>query len=182
MSTPDPWHTLRRHTAARIALGRTGASLPTAEWLRFSLAMAQARDAVHRLFDADALADGLIAHGFAEPLRLSSAAEDRATYLRRPDLGRRLAEASAAQLDARPRTRCDLAVVVGDGLAPQAAEQHSLPLLLELRARLEAEGVVIGLVALARQCRVALGDDVGARVGAGAVLMLLGERPGLSSL
>lgn len=180
MTSPDPWSELRRHTAARIALGRAGASLPTAEWLRFALAHAQARDAVHLPFDDEALAAALSDHGF-ETLRLESAAADRATYLRRPDLGRRLSGRSAALLQALTPAPCDLALVVGDGLSARAVHEHALPLLLELRPRLEADAVALGAVALVRQCRVALGDEVGALLGARAVLVLLGERPGLSS-
>jgi ethanolamine ammonia-lyase small subunit len=180
MSAPDPWTDLRRHTAARIALGRAGVSLPTAEWLRFALAHAQARDAVHLPFDDEALAKALADHGF-QALRLESAAVDRATYLRRPDLGRRLSARSAALLQALPKAAPDLAVVVGDGLSARAVHEYALPLLLELRPRLEADAVALGAVALVRQCRVALGDEAGALLGARAVLVLLGERPGLSS-
>lgn len=181
MTAPDPWSDLRRHTAARIALGRAGASLPTAEWLRFALAHAQARDAVQLPFDDAALAAALADHGF-DALRLESAAGDRATYLRRPDLGRRLSARSATLLQAQPKAAaCELAVVVGDGLSARAVHEHALPLLRELRPRLEADAVALGAVALVRQCRVALGDEVGALLGARAVLVLLGERPGLSS-
>jgi ethanolamine ammonia-lyase small subunit len=180
MTVPDPWTALRRHTAARIALGRAGASLPTAEWLGFALAHAMARDAVHLPLDSAALAQALAAHGFA-PVVLESAAADRAIYLRRPDLGRRLSERSAALLPALAGAGGDLAVVVGDGLSARAVHSHVLPLLLELRPRLEAEGLALGPVAVVHQCRVALGDPVGALLGAPAVLVLIGERPGLSS-
>lgn len=181
MAAADPWEHLRRHTAARIALGRAGASLPTAEWLRFGVAHALARDAVHLPFDADALAAQLREHAF-DAVSIESAAADRATFLRRPDLGRRLSPRSAALLaETAAGTSCDLAVVVGDGLSALAAHRHALPLLLELRPRLEAAGLAIGRVAPARQCRVALGDEAGVRLNARAVLVLLGERPGLSS-
>ena len=180
MTTPDPWSALRRHTAARIALGRAGASLPTGEWLRFSLAHALARDAVHLSFEVEAMAAALGTHGFAVTA-IESAAPDRATYLRRPDLGRRLSPRSAALLPALADAPCDLAVVVGDGLSARAVHVQTLPLLLELRPRLEAQGIAIGPLLLARQCRVALGDEAGALLGARAVLVLIGERPGLSS-
>lgn len=180
MSPPDPWAALRRHTAARIALGRAGVSLPTAEWLRFSLAHALARDAVHLPFDTDTLTSELQHHGF-ETLVLESAAADRATYLRRPDLGRRLSARSAALLPALAAEGCELAVVVGDGLSALAVHQQALPLLQELRPRLEAQGQAPGPITLVRQCRVALGDEVGALLRARAVLVLIGERPGLSS-
>ncbi|MDP2006711.1 MAG: ethanolamine ammonia-lyase subunit EutC [Rubrivivax sp.] len=184
MTAPDPWAPLRRHTVARIALGRAGASLPTAAWLRFSVAHALARDAVHLAFDTDTLAASLHHHGF-DTVTLESAAPDRATYLRRPDLGRRLSPRSAALLRALPPAQggavCELAVLVGDGLSARAAQAHALPLLQELRPRLEAQGQPPGAVALARQCRVALGDEFGALKHARAVLVLIGERPGLSS-
>jgi ethanolamine ammonia-lyase small subunit len=177
MTTPDPWMALRAHTLARIALGRTGASLPTAEWLRFAEAHALARDAVHTPLDVAALVAALRHHG-VEPAVVASAAPDRATYLRRPDLGRRLDAASAAALAPGPG---GLAVVLADGLSARATQSHALPLLLALRAHLEAAGEALGTVAVATQARVALGDEVGERVQAGAVLVLIGERPGLSS-
>ncbi len=178
MNHEDTWAALRVHTAARIALGRAGASLPTAEWLRFAQAHALARDAVHEPLDADALIEGLRTMAF-EPLRVESAAPDRATYLRRPDLGRRLSPRSAALLQGRPA--CDIAVVLADGLSARATQQHALPLLLALRPRLEAQGQAIGPVGVATQARVALGDEVGTLLNARAVLVLIGERPGLSS-
>jgi ethanolamine ammonia-lyase small subunit len=181
MTAPDPWTALRRHTLARIALGRTGASLPTAEWLRFAEAHALARDAVHTPLDVPALMVALHHHGI-EPALVASAAPDRATYLRRPDLGRRLADASAAALV--PGSG-GLTVVLADGLSARATQAHALPLVLALRAHLEAVGDVAGValraVVVATQARVALGDEVGERLGADAVLVLIGERPGLSS-
>ncbi|MEO5732921.1 MAG: ethanolamine ammonia-lyase subunit EutC [Rubrivivax sp.] len=181
-AVPDPWFELRRHTAARIALGRAGNSLPTAEWLRFAEAHALARDAVHTALQVDGLMEALRTHGFGEPVVLESAAPDRATYLRRPDLGRRLSARSDALLQAAgPGPACELAVVLADGLSAAAVDAHALPLLLALRPRLEADGVIVGPVAVARQARVALGDAIGALLQARAVLVLIGERPGLSS-
>lgn len=180
MTAPDPWFELRRHTAARIALGRAGVSLPTAEWLRFGVAHAMARDAVHLPFDSDKLAAALRQHGF-ENTTVESAAPDRASYLRRPDLGRRLSSRSAALLPALAAAGCDLALVIGDGLSASAVHTQALPLLLELRPRLEAAGIAIERVLLTRQCRVALGDEAAVLLQARAVLVLIGERPGLSS-
>jgi ethanolamine ammonia-lyase small subunit len=179
---PDPWATLRAHTAARIALGRSGASLPTAEWLRFGVAHAQARDAVHQAMDTQALAHELRQHGL-DSLVVESAAADRATYLQRPDLGRYLSERSAALLQGQGPS--DLLFVVGDGLSAVAAQRHAVPLLRETRPLLEQAGLggsgALGPVVLAHQCRVALGDHIGHALGARLVVMLLGERPGLSS-
>ena len=182
MSTPmpDPWHALRRHTAARIALGRTGASLPTAEWLRFAQAHALARDAVHLPFDVDGLAADLLRQAF-EVIVTGSAADDRATYLTRPDLGRRLRDGEAGRLAALPGSGAEIVTVVGDGLSARGVHAHAVPLLVELRPRLEAAGFTLGPIVLARQCRVALGDPVAVARGARAVVVLLGERPGLSS-
>ena len=177
---PDPWTALRRHTAARIALGRAGVSLPTAEWLGFGVAHALARDAVHLPLDGALVrtqvqALGLVCHD------VHSAAADRATYLRRPDLGRRLAEASALQLAGLPRMTGELLVMVGDGLSALAVHRHAAPLLAELQTHLTAAGLRLGPVLVAHQARVALGDAAGAALGAPAVLVLIGERPGLSS-
>lgn len=177
---PDPWSALRRHTAARIALGRAGVSLPTAEWLGFGVAHALARDAVHLPLDLAGVqvqvqALGLVCHA------VHSAAPDRATYLRRPDLGRRLAPESAAALAALPRLVDELLVVVGDGLSALAIQRHAAPLLAALQPALAQAGLRIGPVLLASQARVALGDEAGAALGARAVLVLIGERPGLSS-
>ena len=180
MIAADPWTELRRHTAARIALGRAGASLPTAEWLRFSLAHALARDAVHLAYDNVALASTLAAMAF-ETLTVESAAPDRSTYLRRPDLGRRLSPRCVGLLAALRGTGCELAVVLGDGLSAGAVHAHAAPLLQALRPLLEAQGQAPVLIVLAHQARVALGDEVGALLGAKALLMLIGERPGLSS-
>lgn len=187
MSTsPDPWSALRGLTAARIALGRTGASQTTAAWLQFSLDHALARDAVQQALDVAALQQQLAAHDLPGPA-VESAAADRAVYLRRPDLGRRLSARSSALLAAwqpepgAPGRGGPIAVLVADGLAAGAAQAHALPLLQELRPRLEAQGQALGPVVLATQARVALGDEVGALLGAPAILVLIGERPGLSA-
>ena len=177
---PDPWTALRSHTAARIALGRSGASLPTAELLRFDLAHAMARDAVHTPFEIEPLREALTAHSF-ETLTLESAAPDRAAYLHRPDLGRRLSARSVALLADCRSEPCDVVCVVGDGLSALAVHRHAAALLIELRPRLEAQGFGLGPVVLARQARVALGDPIGAALHARCVVMLIGERPGLSS-
>lgn len=180
ITTPDPWVSLRRHTAARIALGRSGASLPTAEVLGFGLAHAQARDAVHLPLDLDALEHELQAQDFGCQ-RVHSAALDRADYLRRPDRGRRLDAASRERLAAHPDKGMDVLFVVADGLSSKAAQRHALPLLVEVRPYLEAAGFRLGPVLLAQQSRVALGDEAGELLKATAVVMLIGERPGLSS-
>jgi ethanolamine ammonia-lyase small subunit len=177
----DPWSDLRVHTRARIALGRAGGSLPTAELLGFAAAHAAARDAVWAELDLDRLGADLAPLGLPV-LRLDSQAPDRATYLRRPDLGRRLDPASAASLSrAAPPGGCDVALVLADGLSAAAVQAHAPALAGALAAGLGARGLRLGPVALARQARVALEDPIGAALGARAAVILLGERPGLGS-
>jgi ethanolamine ammonia-lyase small subunit len=179
--TEQPWAVLRRHTAARIALGRAGASVPTAAHLAFQQAHAQARDAVHAPLDAGALMAGLRALGEA-PLQVQSRAADRASYLQRPDLGRCLGDASAALLAARQSPETDLAFVFADGLSALALQRQALPLFTALRERLLLEGGwTWAPPVVATQARVALGDEAGALLHARCVVVLIGERPGLSA-
>ncbi|PHV38957.1 ethanolamine ammonia-lyase subunit EutC [Janthinobacterium sp. BJB304] len=173
------WQALRAHTAARIALGRRGVSVPTRAQLAFQLAHAQARDAVHLALDGEALASTLAAQGQAS-VHLHSAAATRADYLQRPDLGRRLDDASRARL-AAGTTGVDLALVAADGLSALAVQRHAAPFLAGLRERLALEAWTLSPVHIVAQGRVAIGDEVGELIKARAVLVLIGERPGLSS-
>jgi ethanolamine ammonia-lyase small subunit len=179
MTHTDPWSDLRDHTAARLALGRAGCSLPTDEVLRFGLAHAQARDAVQRALDVATAAAALQAAGLAV-LEVRSAASDRTTFLLRPDLGRKLSDDSRLALQAVAGPACDLLLVVADGLSAPAIERNALPLIQALRAQ-APPGWHIGPVVLATQARVALGDEIGELLKARLVAMLIGERPGLSS-
>lgn len=174
---PNRWEALRRFTDARIALGRAGSSVPTGPLLAFTLAHAQARDAVHRPLDADALQGELRSKGYAS-VAVHSAAPARDAYLRRPDLGRRLSEDSVTRLEAHAKN-ADLVFVIADGLSSSAAATHAIPLIERTIARLD--GWRIGPVVVATQARVALGDGIGAILKARIVAMLIGERPGLSS-
>lgn len=176
---PDPWIALRRLTPARIALGRAGHSLPTGEVLRFGIAHAQARDAVHAPLDVMALETALAPLGLPV-LTVTSAAPDRPTYLMRPDLGRRLDEASVDRLDNTHPAPYDLLVVVGDGLSSLAVARHAAPLLARFQET-RSPGWRLGPLVIATQCRVALGDEIGERLGSPMVAVLIGERPGLSS-
>jgi ethanolamine ammonia-lyase small subunit len=179
----DPWDGLRRHTAARVALGRAGGSLPTREVLDFAAAHAAARDAVHEALDWDRL-EADVRSLPSDVVRLeSAAAPDRATYLQRPDLGRKLSDASARTLPefARPATPADLALVVSDGLSAPAAQRQAVPLLRELLPMLRTSGITVSPAFLVRFGRVAIEDEIGAAIGAKAALILLGERPGLGS-
>lgn len=181
----SPWQALRRFTAARIALGRAGVAVPTAPELALRLAHARARDAVHLPFDADAVAKVLGAAGHAT-LTLASAAADRAIYLQRPDLGRRLDEPSRERLAGWRRAqlapeRFDLALVVADGLSALAIHRHAAPLVAALRPHLDAADWTLAPVVLVHQGRVAIGDEIGEALRADCVAVLIGERPGLSS-
>lgn len=182
--TPDPWTGLAAATPARIALGRAGAGQTTAAVLAFSLAHALARDAVHTPLDGAALAERLARLGL-EVLRVESAAPDRGAYLRRPDLGRRLSTGSRAMLTGAAATRADappdLAFVVADGLSATAIEQNAAPFIDAFLPHAERAGWRLGPAVVATQARVALGDEVGEIFGARAVVLLVGERPGLSS-
>jgi ethanolamine ammonia-lyase small subunit len=171
------WDTLRRFTDARIALGRAGSSVPTQPLLAFTLAHAQARDAVHRPLDVDGLQGELSAKGY-DSIAVHSAASTRDVYLRRPDLGRTLSDESATRLDAQAK-EADLVFVIADGLSSNAAAMHAIPLLERTIARLHEWR--IGPIVVAREARVALGDGIGAILKARIVAMLIGERPGLSS-
>lgn len=176
----NPWQQLRQFTRARIALGRAGHSQTTDTVLAFGLAHAQARDAVHLPLDRAAVESALRNAGFAT-LSVHSAAPDRAHYLRRPDLGRRLDDASRDQLSAaRTDSPPDVVFVIADGLSALAAQRHGVPLLCAVRERLPQDWTVAPVV-IAEQSRVALGDEVGELLGARQVVMLIGERPGLSS-
>lgn len=191
----NPWAQLRQLTAARIALGRTGASLPTQPQLAFQLAHAQARDAVHVGLDLPHLLQALEATGHtraANCLQLASAAEDRLTYLQRPDLGRRLSEGSRLDLSARTRGvgisstddsafNFDLAVVIADGLSARAVVQNAAPLLAALWPLLATQSVALAPLCVVTQGRVAIGDEIGQLLRARLVVVLIGERPGLSS-
>jgi ethanolamine ammonia-lyase small subunit len=171
---------LRDLTPARVGLGRSGASLPTKALLDFTLDHARARDAVHAAFDAAAVISGLGDLGL-EPSEVASRVHDRKDYLRRPDLGRTLDPASRDLLAGRKGTACELAIVVGDGLSPTAVNAHAVELVRSLIPRLAVAGIEIGRAAVASGARVALGDEIGAILRARMVLMLIGERPGLSA-
>ena len=176
----DAWTVLREFTDARIALGRSGASLPTKEVLNFGLAHAQARDAVHQPFHSDEIGKELAEMGLPT-LTVKSAAQDRHIYLNRPDLGRKLDDESQAMLQTSNIGSYDLLLVIGDGLSSHAVHRQSVALIRELLPYLKTLGLTLAPVVLAHQSRVALGDDIGEILNCKAVAMLIGERPGLSS-
>ncbi len=179
--SPRPIGDLRSLTPARVALGRRGASLPTSALLDFTLDHARARDAVHAAFDGSRVAAALGALGL-RTIEVASRAGSRGNYLRRPDLGRRLDEASAQRLAAASDDKPGhLALVIADGLSPTAVHAHAAGVVRELLPRLEAAQIAIDLAVVASAARVALGDEIGAMVNASMVVMLIGERPGLSA-
>ena len=169
--TVDPWDTLRAATRARVGLGRAGDGLSTEENLRLAAAHAQTRDAVHAPLDADAVLAGLGER--AGPVVRSRVA-DRTEYLQRPDLGRRLADDHGLEAGDH-----DLAVVIADGLSARAVQDHAVAVVDALLPRLE--GWSVAPVVVAEQARVALGDEIAAALGARMVLVLIGERPGMSA-
>ena len=178
----EGWRQLRRHSPARIDLGRTGDSVPTPQQLNFQAAHASARDAVHSALDVPILEAGLRAQGF-DVLALHSAAPDRETYLRRPDLGRRLSAASHEALlqAAAGLPEFDAAFVIADGLSASATQQHALPTLALVRDALRELGWRLTPVTVVSQGRVAISDEIGHLLRARVVAILLGERPGLSA-
>lgn len=168
--SPDPWTGLRKWTAARIALGRVGTSLPTQPLLEFELAHARARDAIFRPCGFERLVG----------IEVSSRATDRQDYLRRPDWGRQLADGEAQRLS-QARVPCDVALIVADGLSSLAVDRRAGPLLDLLVPRLQGAGLRLAPLVLARMARVALSDEIGAALQAPVAVILIGERPGLSA-
>jgi len=179
---PNPWSNLRQYTPARIALGRAGTSLPTKPHLEFQLAHARARNAVHHELDVEKLQSALAARG-REVLVLHSAAGSRPMYLQRPDKGRRLDEASRRKLAAiaHPEGGYDVAFVIGDGLSSFAIEENAAPFLDAMLPPLVDQAWRVAPIVIVREARVAVGDEVGELLGAAMVVVLIGERPGLSS-
>lgn len=171
--------TLRQFTMARVGLGRAGNSLPTTELLDFRLAHARARDAVHSHFEVHSLLAELRQLSL-ETVAVESDARDRTEYLRRPDRGRRLCAASRSLLETQA-ANYDVAFVVADGLSPLAVVRHAVAVLRLVSDELLREGWSIAPIVVAERSRVAMGDEIGAAIGARLVAVFVGERPGLSS-
>ena len=176
----DPWRELTRFTQARIGLGRAGSSLRPRALLDFQLAHARARDAVHHELDAELLAGQLRERGLDARI-LHSAASDRQTYIQRPDLGRILDDASATSLKSHPPASYDAVFIVADGLSARAIERHAAALLDHVLPMLADAQWRLAPVCIVGQGRVAIGDEIGALLGARSSVILIGERPGLSS-
>jgi ethanolamine ammonia-lyase small subunit len=178
--TSDPWQTLNQFTAARIALGRAGMSLPTRACLDFQLAHALARDAVNIPLDFAELARRLAANGI-NALTLQSQAENQRLYLQRPDLGRLLSPSSQECLKNHSVKQADVAIIVADGLSSTAIAHHAEPFLNALLPELHNKNYQIPPVCLVQHGRVAVGDTVAEAFAARLCIVLIGERPGLSS-
>ncbi|MBR9754318.1 MAG: ethanolamine ammonia-lyase subunit EutC [Gammaproteobacteria bacterium] len=186
--TPNPWQRLGQFTDARIGLGRAGISLPTNRSLEFQLAHARAQDAVHLPLEIPRLIEDLnqltALENAPQIQRLHSRAVDRTTYLQRPDYGRRLDEDSRQQLSALDAQPADLAIVVVDGLSSLAVQNNAAPFIAALLEALAEDGPdawSLAPISVVEQGRVAIGDEVGELLNARAVLVMVGERPGLSS-
>ena len=180
MTPDDPWAFLQNQTTARIAQGRTGHSLPTRALLDFQLDHARARDAVHARLDTATLLAQFQAL-YANPLLLHSQATDRQTYLQRPDLGRKLNDESGQLLAQWPNQVADVAIVVADGLSATAIANHAVPVVSLLVEAIKKLGWSLAPLCVVGQGRVAIGDEIAYALRAELVVVLIGERPGLSS-
>jgi ethanolamine ammonia-lyase small subunit len=174
------WASLRSVTRARIGLARSGSSVGTGDLLAFQFAHAEARDAVYEQIDPDRLMAEIRLRGL-HAVRLSSRARDRKTYLARPDFGRALDDGGSRDALSKLPKGCDVVFVLCDGLSAGAVMQHAAPLLDEILPLLAREGWRVGPVAVVEQGRVAIGDDIGELLKASLAVVLIGERPGLTS-
>ncbi len=175
----DNWENLKAFTAARIAIGRTGVSVPTHEFLQFQLSHARARDAVHKQFYREAIFRYLQDKSL-QPILLETRATDRNLYLKNPDLGRRLGEESRDLLKSLNSQPNDLGILIGDGLSSRSVEENTIPYLQELLA-IVPNNWKIAPIPIVQGARVALGDEVGEILKSQILVFLIGERPGLSS-
>ena len=176
----DPLNVLKEFTAARIGIGRTGVSIPLDQYLAFKLAHAHARDAVYSELDIDGLTDHL--RQFELPvLHLHSKAAYREQYLQRPDLGRQLNEESASHVTEHLLKNTDVLIIIADGLSATAVNHNAVNLLKILIPQLQDAGLKLAPLCLVKQARVAIADDIGMQLAAKLSLILIGERPGLSS-
>ena len=178
----DRWHELKRFTQARIGLGRAGRSLPTRHQLQFNVDHAAARDAVHIPLNCEALEQDL--QQMALPyVRLHSKAQNRSEYLQRPDLGRRLSLSSVERLKQQNHQakKYDVAMVLVDGLSSVAVQTQGSELCHSLIKQLEDNQLSVSPICIVEQGRVAIGDEIGEQLHARTVVLIVGERPGLSS-
>lgn len=178
----DQWETLKQFTDARIAIGRAGCSIPTRALLDFQLSHAQAKDAVFQSLNVELLAEQLQQLGL-NPIHVKSQAEHKELYLKRPDLGRLLCSHSVEQLQKikTDQQHYDVCIVIGDGLSARAIEENALPFIQALIQPFAEQEWSVAPIAIATGSRVALGDKIAEIFKARMLIMLIGERPGLSS-
>ena len=185
----NPWALLKDYTDARIGLGRSGVSIPTSHSLAFQLAHAQAQDAVHLPLDVENIVEQLFINDIdkeTSPILLHSQAINRTTYLQRPDLGRRLDKNSSEilkKVKANDNTFYDLSIVIVDGLSSLAIKENAINFIKKLMIALKEDKQKWNLspFSIVQQGRVAIGDEVGELLKAKISIVLIGERPGLSS-
>jgi ethanolamine ammonia-lyase small subunit len=176
----DVWRSLKQHTDARIALGRTGNSLPTKELLHFGMSHALAKDAIYKEMEVEKIQNFLREHNISSVL-VSSRAKDKKEYLINPNLGRQLSEESSNLLLQQNVEKGNIAIIFADGLSAAAINLNAIPVLLEIRAALKGSKFNLSPVIIAKHARVALSDEIGESLKSDASIMLIGERPGLSS-
>ncbi len=174
------WRRLREYTEARIGLGHTGGSITTEHHLAFQYAHACAQDAVWRPLDWDKVASDLQDRDL-NLLKIESKATHRNEYLQRPDYGRQLSDASKEMLSNLDKKKADAVIVIADGLSSTAIEQNAVDMASNLLEAFKDQGLACPYICLAKQARVALGDEVAQLLGAKHLILLVGERPGLSS-
>lgn len=177
---PDPWHSLKAYTDARIALGHTGTAIPLQEVLKFKIAFAHAKDAVYSQLEINKLQNELSEIGVSHCL-LQSQAQSRAEYLQRPDKGRQLDRKSVLELQKIEPSEPEVAIVLADGLSATAINLHAIPVLKSLISALQKANYRLSPVSIVEQARVAIGDEIGHLLGAKITVVLIGERPGLTS-
>lgn len=179
-SEPDEWEFLKAYTNARIALGKTGVSIPLKESLQFKMAHAHAKDAVYSSLDIPALRADLSGTGLPV-LTVHSQAENRDVYLQRPDLGRFLNGSSVEQLQQLNSPSADICIIIADGLSATAVMKNSVPVVRLLVEKAQQAGYTLAPILLVEQGRVAITDSIGGILRPRLAVMLIGERPGLSS-
>lgn len=177
---PEEWRVLQSLTAARIAIGRRGVSIPYKHALAFNAAHAVAREAVYSTLDKKSLKEKIEALGLSV-VELQSKITSREHYLQRPDLGRRLCDGSLSILSPAKDCRYDISISIADGLSAMATNQHAVPLLSVLISKLKKANLSVAPVALIDQARVAIADEVGSAFNAKIAVIFIGERPGLSA-
>ena len=177
---PDRWASLRQFTDARIALGRSGVSMPVSETLKLKMAHAHAKDAVFSVLNKSEISNQL--NELQLPfVFLQSKAINRHVYLQRPDLGRRLSESATETLKALQSNDFDVCITLADGLSAEAVNQHAIPVITLLKKLFQQKALRLAPVCIVEEGRVAVSDDTGSLLNTKLSLVFIGERPGLSS-